>query len=135
LEVVRSAAQTVQDRIEAPFEVFGTVHGQWAMTAVTGPAEALDKIMRWCTDDPDAIVNWQLSPDYSSPVTIIARLKPRQVPESHRVAHLFRPFPGVPQGIALAANCGTTMRITDAEWLPMWAGMPCEPCLSQALNV
>jgi hypothetical protein len=118
---------------ETPFLVSGTVHGRSVTVAVSAPDDVLGLIINWCAEDPRATGEWRLNSDYSEPVTTIARLRRGLVREVHRVAHLFRLLPGARQGFVLTAGCGETMPITDAEWLPIGAGMPCERCLSLAL--
>lgn len=115
---------------DAPFLVSGTVHGESVTVAVTGPADVLDQIVRWCAEDPGAQGHWKLNGDYSEPVTTIARTRQGVVREARRVAHLFRLRPGVRQGFTLTAGCGETISMTDAEWLNVGSGMPCEHCLS-----
>lgn len=116
-------------RLAAPFIVSGTVCGQAVAKAVGSPADVLDEVIRWCDRDPGATGNWQVSSDYSGPVTVIARLKAGLIRETRRIVHLFRLLPGVPLGHTLTARCGETLPIADTEWLAVGRGMPCESCL------
>jgi hypothetical protein len=113
------------------FLVVGTLHGQARTVAVGGPAEALAEIVRWCVADPDASGRWLLNPSSPEPVTLIARRKRGLIGESRRVSHLFELSPGVPQGLKLAAHCGSPVPITELEWLDLDGrrGMPCVGCL------
>jgi len=118
--------------LETPFVVSGKVHGRETTVAVAAPDEVLDQIVQWCDEDPRATGGWRLSNAYSTPVTTVARVKSGLMKEARRVAHLFQLLPGVWQGLELTAGCGERMPITDAEWLPLGMGMPCESCLSAA---
>ena len=55
----------IERRALAPFLVSGTVQGQSVVKAVRSPAEALDEIVRWCEEDPQATGNWRVRHDYS----------------------------------------------------------------------
>jgi hypothetical protein len=121
-----------QESAEQPpprFVVCGTLHGRKTTITVAGPAEVIAEIGRWAAEDPDATGVWGIPTDYSEPVTLLARGKPGQVRESARVAHALPLSPGVPLGMALTARCGERYAITELEWLPLGAGMPCENCL------
>ncbi|GDY32069.1 hypothetical protein [Gandjariella thermophila] len=119
-------------RSPAPFLVSGTVCGRSVAKAVHSPADVLEEILHWCDRDPNATGNWQVSSDYSEPITLIARLKAGLARETRRIVHLFRLLPGVPLGHTLTARCGEALPIADTEWLAVGTGMPCESCLGLA---
>lgn len=116
------------------FVVGGTLHGRTVTVAVSSPAEVIAEIAGWVAADPSATGFWGLAEDYSDPVTLVARDRPGLVPEGDRVAHVFPLVPGVRQGMVLTSSCGAEYLITDLEWLPLGAGMPCEGCLRLAVE-
>ncbi|GAB3444629.1 hypothetical protein GCM10027436_33140 [Actinophytocola sediminis] len=67
--------------------------------------------------------------DYSEQALLLGRLKSGAALESRRVIHLFPLVPGVEHNPVVAARCGAKLPADDMQWLPRFAGMPCEPCI------
>lgn len=70
--------------------------------------------------------------DYSEPAVVLGRLKSGAAPESRRVIHVFRLVRDLLHTPVVAARCGARLPAGDMQWLPRFAGMPCERCIMTA---
>lgn len=70
--------------------------------------------------------------DYSEPAILLGRLKSGTAPESRRVIHVFRLVRDLLHAPVVAARCGASLPVGDMQWLPRFAGMPCERCIMTA---
>lgn len=67
--------------------------------------------------------------DYSEGAILLGRLKSGTAPESRRVIHTFLMAPDLLHNPLVAARCGVQLPVCDMQWLPRFAGMPCERCI------
>jgi hypothetical protein len=70
--------------------------------------------------------------DYSEDAILLGRLKSGAAPESRRVVHVFQLVPELLHNAFVAARCGARLASCDLQWLPRFAGMPCEHCVMTA---
>lgn len=70
--------------------------------------------------------------DYSEEAMLLGRLKSGTAPESRRVIHVFLLVPDLQHHPVVAARCGARLPACDMQWLPRFAGMPCEQCIMTA---
>lgn len=70
--------------------------------------------------------------DYSDQALLLGRLKSGTARESQRVTHVFEMAPELTQSPVIAARCGVRLAACDLQWLPRFAGMPCERCVMAA---
>jgi hypothetical protein len=67
--------------------------------------------------------------DYSEQVIVLGRLKPGMTSESRRVVHVFQLVTDLLHDAVVSARCGVALVAGDLQWLPRFAGMPCERCV------
>ncbi|HEX6351400.1 hypothetical protein [Actinophytocola sp.] len=60
---------------------------------------------------------------------VLGRLKAGTARESHRVVHVFALAPELLHLPVVTARCGAPLPSGDLQWLPRFAGMPCESCV------
>lgn len=60
---------------------------------------------------------------------LLGRLKSGTALESQRVVHVFPLTPELRHEPVAAARCGARLPTRDLQWLPRFAGMPCERCV------
>jgi hypothetical protein len=71
-------------------------------------------------------------PDCPDQAILLGRLKSGMALESQRVVHVFQATPELRDSAVAAARCGATLATRDLQWLPRFAGMPCERCVMNA---
>jgi hypothetical protein len=76
-----------------------------------------------------AINTSQPKGDYSDEVIVLGRLKAGKTRESHRVVHVFLLVRDLLHNAVVTARCGARLTVSDMQWLPRLAGMPCEQCV------
>ena len=67
--------------------------------------------------------------DYSEEVIVLGRLKPGMASETRRVVHVFALVTDLLHDAVVRARCGVALVAGDLQWLPRFAGMPCERCV------
>lgn len=71
-------------------------------------------------------------PEPVEQAVLLGRLKSGTALESQRVVHVFHATPELRESQEAAARCGTLLATRDLQWLPRFAGMPCERCVMAA---
>jgi hypothetical protein len=105
------------------------VWGQWTTDDAIQGASGL-VVAAGVAGDSRAVAQFPPSGrDYSDRAILLGRIKAGGAPESRRVVHVFELSPELRHATMVTATCGDALLVDDLQWLPRFAGMPCEECV------